>query len=112
MGYAAERAARFLKGPRFLICDGDSKFRYRFKIVMEAAGAKLIKTPYQAPNANAHSERFVRGQMVILTDDPESPERIVRLFAQFGNVNARAPARRPTPRPKGTARPPAKKAGS
>ncbi len=60
MGYAAERAARFLKGRLFLICDGDSKFRYRFKIVMEAAGIKLIRTPYQAPNANAHAERFIR----------------------------------------------------
>ena len=27
---------------------------------MEAAGIKPIKTPYQAPNANAHAERFVR----------------------------------------------------
>ena len=27
---------------------------------MEAAGIKLIRTPYQAPNANAHAERFVR----------------------------------------------------
>ena len=60
MGHAAECAARFLKGRRFLICDGDSKFRYRFKIVMEAAGIKLIKTPFQAPNANAYAERFVR----------------------------------------------------
>ena len=60
MGYAAERAARLLKGRRFLLCDGDSKFRYRFKIVMEAAGIKLLKTPYQAPNANAHAERFIR----------------------------------------------------
>jgi len=60
MGHAAERAAGFLKGRRFLICDGDSKFRYRFKIVMEAAGFKLVKTPYQAPNANAQAERFIR----------------------------------------------------
>lgn len=60
MGYAAERAAGFLKGRRFLICDGDSEFRYRFKFVMQAAGIKLIKTPYQAPNANAHAERFIR----------------------------------------------------
>ena len=60
MGYAAERAAQFLKGRRFLICDGDTKFCYRFKIVMEAAGFNLIRTPYQAPNANAHAERFVR----------------------------------------------------
>ncbi|MFT5052939.1 MAG: putative transposase [Chlamydiales bacterium] len=60
MGYVAERAAAFLKGRRFLICDGDMNFRYRFKIVMEAAGIKLVKTPYRAPNANAYAERFVR----------------------------------------------------
>ena len=60
MAYAAERAGKFLKGRRFLICDGDAKFKYRFKILMEAAGIKLIKTPYQAPNANAHAERFIR----------------------------------------------------
>jgi hypothetical protein len=60
MGFAAERAARFLRGRRFLVCDRDSEFRYRFKIVLEAAGIKLVKTPYQAPNANAHAERFVR----------------------------------------------------
>ena len=76
MGYAAERAARFLNGRRFLICDGDSKFRYRFKIVMEAAGTKLIKTPYQAPNTNAHAERFIRSiksecldRMILFGDD-------------------------------------------
>jgi transposase InsO family protein len=27
---------------------------------LEAAGIRLVKTPFQAPNANAHSERFVR----------------------------------------------------
>ena len=76
MGYAAERAARFLKGRRFLICDGDSKFRYRFKIVMEAAETKLVKTPYQAQNANAHAERFIRSiktecldRMILFGDD-------------------------------------------
>jgi transposase InsO family protein len=60
MGHAAERAARFLKGRRFLICDGASNFRYRFKIVTEEAGITLVRTPYQASNANAHAERFIR----------------------------------------------------
>ena len=36
------------------------KYSLRFKIVMEAAGIGLIRTPFQAPNANAHAERFVR----------------------------------------------------
>ena len=56
----AERAATLLKGRRFLVCDGDSKFRSPFKIVMEAAGIKLMKTPYRALNANTYAERFVR----------------------------------------------------
>jgi transposase InsO family protein len=60
MGYAAERAVNFLKGRRFLICDRDRKFSLRFKIVMQAGGLEIIKTPYQGPNANAHAERFVR----------------------------------------------------
>jgi len=60
MGQAAERAASFLKGCRYLIHDRDTKYSLRFKIVMEAAGVGLIRTPYQAPNANAYAERFVR----------------------------------------------------
>ncbi|MCP3918438.1 MAG: DDE-type integrase/transposase/recombinase [bacterium] len=60
MGRAAEGALGFLKGKRFLICDRDSKFSLRFRIVLEAAGVKLVRTPHQAPNANSISERFVR----------------------------------------------------
>ena len=45
---------------RFLICDRDSKFSLRFRIVLEAAGIDIIQTPYQAPNANAFAERCVR----------------------------------------------------
>ena len=59
MGEAAERASQFLRDRRFVICDRDTKFSLRFKIVLEAAGIKLIRTPYQAPNANAYAERFV-----------------------------------------------------
>ena len=60
MGYAAERALGFLRGTRFLICDRGSKFSLRFRIVLEAAGIDIIQTPFQAPNANAYAERFVR----------------------------------------------------
>lgn len=60
MGRAAERAADFLRGCRYLIHDRDTKYSLRFTIVMEAAGIGLVKTPFQAPNANAYAERFVR----------------------------------------------------
>jgi transposase InsO family protein len=60
MGEAAEWATRFLRGKRFVICDRDTKFSVRFRIVLEAAGIRPIRTPRQAPNANAYAERFVR----------------------------------------------------
>lgn len=60
MGCAAERLAILLGRRRFLICDGDAKFRYRFRVILEAAGVTILRTPFQAPNANAHAERFVR----------------------------------------------------
>jgi transposase InsO family protein len=59
MGQAAEGALGFLKGCRYLIHDGDGKYSLRFRIVMEDAGIKPIKTPFQAPDANAYAERFV-----------------------------------------------------
>ena len=60
MAAAAERALAFLRGIRFLIADRDTKFSLRFRLVLEAAGVRLIRTPFLAPNANAHAERFVR----------------------------------------------------
>ena len=49
MGKAVEGALDFLRGTRFLICDRDTKFSLRFRLVLEAAGVKLVRTPYQAP---------------------------------------------------------------
>ena len=60
MGLAAEEASSFLAHCRYLIHDRDTKYSLRFKIVMEASGVTPIKTPLQAPNANAYAERFVR----------------------------------------------------
>ncbi len=59
MGKAAVGALTFLKGCRYMIHDGDGKYSLRFRMVMEDAGIEPIRTPYQAPNANAYAERFV-----------------------------------------------------
>ena len=59
MGQATDGALSFLRGCQYLIHDGDTKYSLRFRIVMEDAGITPIKTPFQAPNANAYAERFV-----------------------------------------------------
>jgi hypothetical protein len=45
---------------RFLVHDRDSKFSHAFDEVFRTEGIKVIRTPVQAPNANAHAERWVR----------------------------------------------------
>ena len=45
---------------RFLIHDRDTKFSHAFDEVLRTEGIKVIRTPVQAPNANAHAERWVR----------------------------------------------------
>lgn len=60
MGQATEGARGFLRGCRYVLHDRDTKYSLRFRTVMEDAGIEPIKTPFQAPNANAYAERFVR----------------------------------------------------
>src|SRR3989442_608388 len=50
----------FLSGHRVLICDRDGKWTEGFRSIMEGAGVRVGLTPFQAPNANAYAERFVR----------------------------------------------------
>ena len=50
----------FLAGHRILICDRDSKWTEGFHRIVQGAGVRIVLTPVQAPNANAHAERFVR----------------------------------------------------
>jgi putative transposase len=44
---------------RFLIHDPDAKFPPAFDALLESDGIKVLRTPVQAPNANAHMERWV-----------------------------------------------------
>jgi transposase InsO family protein len=44
----------------FLIHDNDSSFTQAFDTVFRSEGIRVIHTPYHAPNANAHAERWVR----------------------------------------------------
>ncbi|MGD0167957.1 MAG: integrase core domain-containing protein [Gaiellaceae bacterium] len=44
---------------RFLIHDRDAKFPRAFDALLASENMKVIRTPTQAPNANAHMERWV-----------------------------------------------------
>jgi transposase InsO family protein len=45
---------------RVLICDRDAKWSAAVRERLEDAGIRVVQTPFRAPNANAHAERFVR----------------------------------------------------
>jgi putative transposase len=45
---------------RFLIRDRDSKYSGAFDEVFRSEGIRIVKTPVQAPKANAVAERFIR----------------------------------------------------
>ena len=45
---------------RILICDRDAKWSAPVRDRLGDAGFRVVQTPFQAPNANAYAERFVR----------------------------------------------------
>jgi putative transposase len=49
-----------LESVRFLIHDRDAKFSGPFDEILCGEGVRVIKTPVQAPRANAVAERWVR----------------------------------------------------
>jgi len=46
---------------RVLICDRDGKWTDGFRALLEGAGVRIVRTPVQAPNANAYAERNHQG---------------------------------------------------
>jgi putative transposase len=59
MAQQPREATRFEEKPRYLICDNDSKYGSGFERVAQTSGIEVIRTPYQAPRANAICERFI-----------------------------------------------------
>ncbi len=49
-----------LVGHHVLICDRDAKWNAPVRERLDEAGIRVVQTPFQAPNANAYAERFVR----------------------------------------------------
>jgi putative transposase len=49
-----------LPGHRILICDRDTKWSTTCRRTLADGGIRVVQTPFQAPNCNAHAERFVR----------------------------------------------------
>jgi transposase-like protein len=50
----------FLRGPRYLIPDRDTKYSAQFRNALDREGIHLIRLPPRSPNLNAFAERFVR----------------------------------------------------
>jgi putative transposase len=46
--------------PRFVLHDRDKLLIWDFDAVLTGARTKVVKTPFRAPDANAHAERWVR----------------------------------------------------
>jgi putative transposase len=49
-----------LRADGVLVCDRDRKWSRDVRSLLGEAGVRVVQTPLQAPNANAHAERFVR----------------------------------------------------
>jgi transposase InsO family protein len=101
---------------RFLIRDRDSKFTRDFDTVFASEGIEIVRTPIQAPRANAIAERFVRTARSECLDwllilNRRHLERVLRVF--IDHYNSHRPHRSlnlappdPTARTLHAARPP------
>ncbi|HEV8527813.1 MAG TPA: integrase core domain-containing protein, partial [Actinomycetes bacterium] len=80
---------------KFLIRDRDAKFTRAFDDVWRSTGAEVIRTPVQAPNANAVAERWVGTvrreclDQLLIVGRPQ----LVRLRRYVEHYNQRRPHR-------------------
>jgi putative transposase len=70
---------------RVLICDRDAKWSAPVRHLLNESGIRVVQTPYQAPNANAYAERFVRSIKAECLDRvvPFGEGHLRRTLAQF-----------------------------
>jgi transposase InsO family protein len=76
--------------PSLLIHDRDAKFSRAFDAVFRSDGMRVIRTPLQAPNANAHVERWVgsaRRECLdrLLIFSRRQLERVLRIYVRHYN---------------------------
>jgi putative transposase len=75
---------------KFLVRDRDTKYVASFDEIFKSEGAQILKTPFRAPNANAHAERFVRTVRSecldhLLVVNARHLERVLRSYARHYN---------------------------
>jgi len=76
---------------RFLIRDNDKKLTTAFDTVFRSQGIDVIPTPYRAPNANAHAERWIRSVREecldkLLIINQAHLRRVMREYIEFFNT--------------------------
>ena len=100
----------------FLIHDNDKKFSSSFDAVFDSTGIEIVSTPYQAPQANAYAERWVRSIREecldhILIVNKRHLFRVLREYIEYYNqarphqgIGQRFPVSAPQRSTKGTIR--------
>ena len=79
---------------RFLIRDRDAKFSGTFDTVLRSEGMRVIRTPVQAPNANAYAERVIETIRAECLDwtlilGRRHLDRTLRTYAEHYNTGVR-----------------------
>jgi putative transposase len=76
--------------PRFVLHDRDKLLAWDFDAVLIGAEVRVVKTPFRAPDANAHAERWVRSVTEECLDHlilfgMSSLQRTLRTYQDFFN---------------------------